>query len=294
MACAAACIASEEPEDGLPSDLYERSQVVDIEGYKDDAMEPCISLDGKYLFFNNFNGDKSDTHIHFAKRVAGTRFRYEGILPGTRSKSKDMAPSIDRKNRFYFTSLRSFDKDRKSIYTGTWRPNGVTDVAPVSGKISPVEVFTVNMDCCISPDGNVLVLSRAVFMFSKDPSKSDLLIASRSDYGTFEMNKAMQKTIDSLNTSALEYAPALTDDLREIYFTRCHKDGDGHGHGPFFETMMARRARADLPFGPPQRLSAIEGFAEAPSLTLDKRELYYHKRIGNVFRICVVTRKPGR
>jgi len=288
-ACATVCLASDQDESGPPSDLYEHSQVVEIEGYKDDAMEPCISLDGKYLFFNNSN-EKADTHIYFAKRIAGNRFHYEGLLTGTRSKSRDMAPSIDRKNHIYFTSLRSFDADRKSIYSGTWHPNQVSNVSAVGGDISPKEPFVVNMDSCISPDGNILILSRAVFLFSKNPGKSDLLIASRALDGTFYLNRLLQNTIKALNTSALEYAPAITDDLRELYFTRCHKDGNE----PVFETMVARRAHLDQPFGPPQRLSAIEGFAEAPSLTLDKRELFYHKRIGNVFRICMVTRKPGR
>jgi len=81
-------------------------------------MEPCISLDGQYQFFNNSNDDKLDTHIHFAKRLAANRFHYLGILSGTRSNKKDMAPTIDQNTHIYFTSLRSFDADHKSIYSG--------------------------------------------------------------------------------------------------------------------------------------------------------------------------------
>jgi hypothetical protein len=291
LACFSACFASDRSADNSPvSDLYEHPQVIEIEGYHDDAMEPCISLDGRYLFFNNSNADKAETHIHFAKRLAGNRFRYGGLLPGTRSNSKDMAPSIDRSNRMYFTSLRSFAVNQKSIYAGTWHPNEVSNVSAVSGNVSPKDPFIINMDSCISPDGNILIVSRAEFLFSKDPGKSDLLMASRTPDGSFQLNRLLQNTINSLNTSALEYAPAITEDLRELYFTRCHKTGKG----PLFETMVARRLRLNQPFSPPERLSAIDGFAEAPSLTLDKHELFYHKRIDNVFRICMVTRKPGR
>jgi hypothetical protein len=292
IACITACVASDRiTESALQSDLYKDSQVIEIEGYGDDAMEPCISLDGQYLFFNNSNEEKADTHIHFAKRIAGNHFHYEGFLPGTRSKRKDMAPSLDRRNHMYFTSLRSFDADRKSIYAGTWHPSEVNNVSAVGGDISPTEPFAVNMDSCISPDGSILIISRAQFLpFGSNPRKSDLLIASRTADGTFQLEPSQQNVIKSTNSAALEYAPAITDDLLELYFTRCHK----LDNGPFFETMVARRASRNEPFGPPQRLSALEGFSEAPSLTLDKHELFYHKRIGNVFKICVVTRRPGR
>src|SRR5450432_3634763 len=63
--------------------LYTNPEPIEISGYAEDAMEPCISLDGQYLFFNNSNEQNVKTHIHFAKRMAPTKFQYLGILPGT-------------------------------------------------------------------------------------------------------------------------------------------------------------------------------------------------------------------
>src|SRR5262249_254237 len=60
---------------GPQSRLYENPQLVEIAGYAQDAMEPCISLDGKYLFFNNSN-ERPDTTIFCARRVSKNQFQY--------------------------------------------------------------------------------------------------------------------------------------------------------------------------------------------------------------------------
>ncbi len=40
------------------SELYANPERMDLTGYIGDAMEPCISLDGKYLYFNSSNDEK--------------------------------------------------------------------------------------------------------------------------------------------------------------------------------------------------------------------------------------------
>lgn len=274
------------------SNLYELPEPINIEGYKDSAMEPCISCDGQYLFFNNSNEESADTHIHFAKRLSENCFSYQGILVGTRSSKKDMAPSLDRSDQMYFTSLRSFDVDHKSLYSGLWHVNEVKEVAALDGNISPTKPFLINMDSCVSPDGNILFISRAQFFpFEHVPRQSDLIVATRDNNGKFQLAPKLQDFLNLVNTSALEYAPAITEDLRELYFTRCHLGKNGRE--TYFETMVARRNSVDKPFDLPERLSAIEGYSEAPSITLNKQELYYHKLCGGAFRIFRVTRKSG-
>src|SRR5271156_637330 len=49
-----------EPEE--PSDLYDHPEPVVISGYQGNAMEPFISPDGHYLFFNNENDPKVNTN----------------------------------------------------------------------------------------------------------------------------------------------------------------------------------------------------------------------------------------
>lgn len=77
------------------SDLYVRPQPVSIEGYDGSAMEPFISPDGHYLFFNNENDPAVNTNLHFAERIGKLSFRYLGELPGVNSHVLDAAPSLD-------------------------------------------------------------------------------------------------------------------------------------------------------------------------------------------------------
>jgi hypothetical protein len=63
--------AAKEPE----SDLYVRPEPASIEGYDGSAMEPFISPDGQYLFFNNENDPRVNTNLHFAERTGKHAFR---------------------------------------------------------------------------------------------------------------------------------------------------------------------------------------------------------------------------
>lgn len=293
IAYLAGCVAAREPvkapvKEPAKSDLYEDSRKVEIIGLPADAMEPCITLDGKYLLFNNSNS-LPDTCTYFARRIGDLRFQYIGAVPGIAfAKSREMAPSLDSKNNLFFTSMRTFGQDHKSIYTAPWSEAGVSEPRALSGEISPAEPFWINMDCAISPDGRTLIISRAHFpLFSTNPTQSDLLYAQKSAAGEFTLSPQSATILKSVNTDALEYAPCLTGDGLELYFTRCKNIGGT----PELATMVARREAIDQPFGEPYVLSCITGFAEAPSLTLDKKELYFHKKDGKFFSIYRAKRK---
>jgi hypothetical protein len=276
--------------------LYGNPQPIEIVGYSQDAMEPCISLDGQYLFFNNSNEDQVDTHIHYAKRLSDTRFQYLGLVPGVGSSKKDMAPTIDKNNMFFFTSLRSFDKDHRSIYCGKWLPDSVKSgaakvesVQSVAGNISPTAPFWINMDCAVSPDGKSLVLARAQFFpWQSVPVRCDLKLARRNNDGSFSIDPRTD-LLKAVNTSFLEYAPALTDDGLELYFTRAGSLDEIKKNG--LSIMVARRISVDQPFSRAERLEDLSGIIEAPSLTLDKKELFFHKKDGKIYRIFKADRQ---
>ena len=84
------------------SDLYVRPEPVVISGYEGSAMEPFISPDGHYLFFNNENDPNVNTNLHFADRLGKLSFRYLGELPGVNSPVLDAAPSMDAAGHFYY------------------------------------------------------------------------------------------------------------------------------------------------------------------------------------------------
>lgn len=150
------------------------------------------------------------------------------------------------------------------------------------------------MDCGISPDGKTLVVSRAAIKKgAPGPSTSDLMLAVRDTNGAFNVSPVSDFLLKAVNTPALEYAPILTADGLELYYTRA-LSGEQFAAAPadsnLFQTLVATRTSVDKPFGAPLRLSAVEGYAEAPSITLDKREMYYHKKDGKLFRIYRVER----
>jgi hypothetical protein len=54
---------------------------------------------------------------------------------------------------------------------------------------------------------------------------------------------------------------------------------------PGVRIMVATRASADAPFGTPAVLSSLTGFIEAPTISLDGKEMYFHKKVGNRYAI---------
>jgi len=272
------------------STLYSNPERVEIVGYEDDCMEPFISRDGKYLLFNNSNAPGVETKLHLAKRIDNLSFRYIGILPGSISNTKDMAPAADVDGKLYFTSLRSYPSDGHSIYVGDFVDEKLEAVTAANIEIMRAPGL-INMDCDISPDGMNLIISRARFEFAKVvPSESDLMMYKNvgNGFGTDQQYLSMCK---NLNTRALEYAPAISIDGRELYFTRANlKLVQGSSQGPYVRIMVATRKKTSEPFGVPKVLSEIQGFVEAPTISLDKSEMFFHKKDGNRYSIYRATR----
>jgi hypothetical protein len=55
---------------------------VTINGLSFDSMEPFISSDGNYLFFNNLN-DGINTKLFYSTKINDSIFNYAGELTGT-------------------------------------------------------------------------------------------------------------------------------------------------------------------------------------------------------------------
>lgn len=263
--------ASDEPIDNT----FSVPRPTEIQGYSDHMMEPCITLDGKYLMFNNSNEPGAKTHIHLCQRLDTNIFKYIGELPGTVSDSKDMAPSVDNAGNLYYTCLKSYDRDLKSLYVGKLKDESVTGVQEVPGDISPKVQTWINMDCCISADGKTLVVSRARFDFgSIHPAESDLQMFVKGENG-FALDPQSISVLKAVNSPALEYAPSLSADQLELYFTRAQRDLEGR---LLMRILVSKRDKVSSPFGPPSVLGVIQGFVEAPTLPALNHELFFHKR----------------
>ena len=100
-----------------PSTAFGNPERVTIRGYSDHAMEPFITRDGRYLFFNNSNDPSVNTNLRCAERIDDLTFEYKGEVAGVNTKALEGVPTMD-KNGFYFVSTRSYKETLSTIYQG--------------------------------------------------------------------------------------------------------------------------------------------------------------------------------
>lgn len=267
-----------------PSDDFQFAspQAVSIAGYAGDAMEPFISRDGRYLIFNNSNGDP-DTDLHWAEKVNDVTFAYRGKLEGANSPALDAVASMDNTGAIYFITTRSYDQTLMTIYRGRFDRGIVTNVAPVP-NVSRVVRGELNFDAEISADGGTLYFVDGVFTGGSLPVAADIAVAVRGADGEF--HRAGDEEMAAINTPALEYAPCSSADQLEFFFTRIVD-----GIPAIFRSTRPSRT---VPWGAPRRLAAITGFVEAPTIAPDGAALYYHARRNGRFVIERVIRKTSR
>ena len=291
---ASACMAAPEgpePLIGEPDTSFLAAQPVEIAGYEGDAMEPFLSRDGAILFFNNRNDPGERTDVHWAQRELPDRFVYRGTVEGAALPGVlDGVPSMSAAGEFVFTSLRGVD-DKRTIWRGIFAQGSLTQVGPVEGDVNAVRPFWVNMDSEISADGQTLYTTDSRF----DPIRgmiveSNLVIAQRTPTG-FERVMDSAAQLAKINSKKMEYAAALTRDLKTLYFTRVDFDILGQGGEVGFQTLVSRRASVTQPWGLPRPVASISGYAEAPTLSPDECSLYFHKRVRDRFAVFRTTRR---
>src|SRR5499426_1227195 len=248
---------------------------VTIRGYGDHAMEPFITRDGRYLFFNNSNDPSANTNLRYAERIDDLTFEYKGEVAGVNTQALEGVPTMDKNGAFYFVSTRSYKETLSTIYQGRFSNGAVTGVKIVEG-VSKKAPGSVNFDVEVSADGHTLYFVDGVFSGKPIPDKADLAIAVRDGAG-FRRSAGSAEFLKNINTDALEYAACISPDELELFFTRAGKNGPA--------IFRSTRKSVTHPFDPPVRVAAIKGFVEAPTLSLDGRSLYYHLREGERFLI---------
>jgi Tol biopolymer transport system component len=261
---------------------FHTPQRVTIEGYNGDAMEPFISRDGKYLFFNNLNEPKVNTNLHWAERIDDLHFRYRGEIQGVNTPALEGVPSMDRQGNFYFVSNRSYDQTASTLYRAKFADGAMTGVELVPG-VSLAKPGIVNFDAEISADGNTLYFVESEFSILGQPKSAQILFARRNG-NTFVRDATSASILETVNNDGLDYAPATSASEREIFFTRANRTGPA--------IYVAKRVSKAVPFEPPLRIAAITGFAEGPTLSPDELSLYYHVKEDGRFVIYRVTRPP--
>jgi hypothetical protein len=253
-------------------------QLVSIEGYDGDAMEPFLSRDGLLLFFNNRNEPPEQTDIHWAERIDDLHFRYRGKLQGVNSDALDGVATLSANGRFCFISPRAYQPTLATIHCGQWTGDRVADVklqtkgaALIPGRV----VFDVELDA----SGEFLILADGKFTGGPVPASADLRLA-RSVDDEYRLDPLADHLFDAINTPALEYAASLSADGLTLSFTRLE------GRPPLARTTiwLAHRDTRDAAFGAPIRIESIDGFVEAATFAPDGA-IYFHKRDGSRFRL---------
>src|SRR5688500_11867500 len=192
-------------------------QRVAIRGYEGDAMEPFITRDGRYLLFNNSNDPGINTNLHYASAVNDRTFQYRGEIEGVNTAALDGVATADREGNFYFVSTRSYETTLTTLYRGRFVDGRVTGVELVD-SVSEKKAGRLTFDVEVSEDGNVLLLSDGTFTGGPVPKRADLHVAVRQESAFHRAPES--DLLENINSSALEYAAALSGDGLELFFTR--------------------------------------------------------------------------
>jgi hypothetical protein len=264
------------------------AHVVTIRGYSKSAMEPFISSDGRFLLFNTSNVPPDIPSLQFATRLDAQSFAYQGEIRGANGPNAlSGTPTMDRQDSLYFVSSRSYTRSLSTIYSGRFTSGRVTGVHLVPG-ISPRIRGIVDFDVGVSTDGKTLYVSVGRFDGGSSPASANLAIFNKVGK-RFTPNGASTEILHAVNhPGELTYGASVSSDGLELFFTRVDPDQGGPA------IYRAVRGRLGRPFGLVQRVAAITGYAEAPSISADGTTLYYHRLVGRRFEIAEVTRAPRR
>jgi hypothetical protein len=180
-------------------------------------------------------------------------------------------------------STRNYAATLATVYAGRFDAGTVRKVHVVPGAVAPAPGM-VDFDVSVSPDGGSLYVSVGQFGNGSGPSRAGLALFQRSGRG-FVPDPRSATLLGAVNRAGpLVYAASVSADGLELFFTVADPTGG------VVQIDRAERSSTSRPFGHVQRVAAISGFAEAPSLSGDGTTLYYHLRVGEVFVIEQVTR----
>lgn len=274
------------PPQSASGATFRNEEEVEIVGYGGHAMEPGISKDGNYLLFNDGPDGRGGKDLHWAVRLSDGRFRYMGSIDALNKSSVDATPAFDLAGTLYITTLFEYPKTTFTMYTTSFDQGEVGSVQRILGDVYIDDAKWFSIDPDPSPTGDWLYYSEAYFGAPGALPTIFNVRAARRVGNEYVLDKSITENI---NTDDLEYAPTISADGLELFFTRITMGEQRNitGNGIF----VARRSTVHEPFGAPERIDAVKApFVEAPSISLDGRELYYHKEVKGTFKLFRVTR----
>lgn len=263
---------------------------VSITGYNGDAMEPFISKNGEYLFFNSDKDDHAKD-IYYAKKTTNTSFEFMGKVEGANSSFVDGNPSMDAQNNFYFISTRDLDSGNKTIFYGTFADGKLSQLKKIEGSVTIPTPYWINMGVEITEDGNTMYTSNAKFRVGETvPLEGNIRFAKKIG-NEFVIPDNESEILANINTSdAIEYAGEVSIDELELFYSQVKLSNP-----PVFKLYHSTRDHVTDAFSKAISITEpfknnINAFVEAPTLSADGKRLYYHKLDKGVFSIFMISR----
>jgi hypothetical protein len=257
-------------------------QLVTIQGYNDDIMEPFLSDDGNTLFFNNSNNPAINTNLHFAARIDDLNFEYKGELKGINTEYLEGVATMDNSDNFYFVSTRSYEQTLSSIYSGNYTNDSISDIQIVNGLSKNIPGW-LNFDVEVSKDGNFLFFVDGRFDQNGGPYEADLVLAEKVN-GEW-IRSEDQSLFKYINSDELEYAACISSDLLELYFTRLEAPITNSSVAQIY---VSTRNSADDVFNKPYKINQITGFVEGATISPNDKKIYYHKLEDDKFVLYMI------
>ncbi len=263
---------------------------VTISGLPFDAMEPFISADDNYIFFNSLN-DGITTSLYYATKVNDSTFTYTGALTGanqTITPRLDAVASSDSINKFFWTSLRDFPTQFDNCFHGVFNGTDVVNIGRLHGTFYIYSVGWLMMDAEINYSGNLLYYTNAYFGPTYAgcggiPCQAKLGVAQKQNDSTFNKLSNSDGIMQNINdTNYVVYAPNISKNGLELYYTRILKSNVSLG------TQICVSVRTNLAdtFSLPSIFHPFSTLTpEATTLTTDQSKIYYHKKSGSLYKL---------
>jgi hypothetical protein len=254
-------------------------------------MEPFITKNGDYLFFNSYQG-VNGKDLYYADRISDITFEFKGEIQGVNASYLDGNPTMDELNNFYFVSTRNLDTANKTVYGGVFDSGTVTGLHQIKGTINVPTPYWINKGVEISKDENTLFTSNVKFSAGKTiPRKGDLRFAVKTG-NVLNTPSNQADILANINTDgAIEYAGELSADELELFYSQLTLSSP-----PVFKLYHAKREQIDGVFGKPISIEApfeddVHAFVEGPSLSDDGSSLHNHKLENGAFSIFMLSRE---
>lgn len=259
--------------------MFSNPTRVSILGYTGDAMEPFLSPDGEFLFFNNSNVDPTKTQLFFATKVDKNNFQFVGPVNGANlSGILSAVASVDERGNFYFISLRSYSTDFNTLYGGFFNSGVFAGLYEVVDDFNVKQPGVVVSDASVGADGQTMVYTREVL----GESPAAFLYLANKHGDSFVTDPNSEVILQNVNAAGLlTYAGDLSSSGLVLYYSQSNPTLQ------IFQILMSTRSSLLRCFGPPAVILATgaTNAAEAPTISPDGSTLYYHQLVNGVYEI---------